>query len=542
MKRFSVTWLTRYLLLIVLLYVLAFSLFLVPSCSSRKHKPLTQRESYLNMITAGVKEVSMAAEDTEHDRYSPVLPEIERTEAFVSVEAETVDRPDGAVFADERIGYSGIGYISELPEHTESAFTIPVNVPYSQHYALTICLGSDYGATGAVRINQTEVIPFSLDGSKTFTRVTFYGVFLEKGKNSIALDIGYGHLECDYLELINDESVESIDFEIQEDPCDPQASPAARKLYSFLYENWGSCMLTGQYVSDSANRELGIIYRLTGQLPAIRFSELGTDRDTSQVESAIDWSVYMHGVVGLMWQWKAPGSSSVFAKDSDFDLSEALKNVDIYELAGMTDEEIQDAVQEHILPEGSMDLIRDIDRIAGSLRKLADMDIPVLWRPLHEAGGEWFWWGAAGPEYYEQLWELLFERLTSYHQLHNLIWIWNAQSADYCVPNDTYDIASVDVYLHSDRNFGSRYEQFISLARITDGQKILAISECSALPDQKKMLIDQSVWSFFGMWYGEYIMNPDGSFSDLNYSSNDLYNLYNSDLAFNLNDFLSVYQ
>ena len=185
-------------------------------------------------------------------------------------------------------------------------------------------------------------------------------------------------------------------------------------------------------------------------------------------------------------------------------------------------------------------LLTDIDSIAVSLKKLDNMNIPVLWRPLHEAGGGWYWWGADGREAYQKLWSLLWHRLTDYHRLNNLIWVWNGQSAAYLVPEQSYDIASLDVYLQPRMQFGSRYEQFISLARITNSRKLLALSECSTLPDPEMMKLDESVWSFFGLWYGDYLMNPDGSFNDSNYSSSDLYNLYNSELALSLNDFLSL--
>ena len=39
----------------------------------------------------------------------------------------------------------------------------------------------------------------------------------------------------------------------------------------------------------------------------------------------------------------------------------------------------------------------EIDKIRSKLvelKKLQASKIPVLWRPLHEAGGKWFWWGA----------------------------------------------------------------------------------------------------------------------------------------------------
>ncbi len=110
------------------------------------------------------------------------------------------------------------------------------------------------------------------------------------------------------------------------------------------------------------------------------------------------------------------------------------------------------------------------------------------------------------------------------------------------MPKDTYDIASVDIYLQPDMQFGSRYEQFFALARITEGKKLLGISECGSLPDPEMMQLDQALWSFFGLWCGDYLMQPDGSLNESYYSSMDLYNLYNSKLTLSLNDFLSFYQ
>ncbi len=42
-------------------------------------------------------------------------------------------------------------------------------------------------------------------------------------------------------------------------------------------------------------------------------------------------------------------------------------------------------------------MVRDIDAIASLLKRLQDHGVTVLWRPLHEAAGGWFWWGAGGP-------------------------------------------------------------------------------------------------------------------------------------------------
>ena len=32
---------------------------------------------------------------------------------------------------------------------------------------------------------------------------------------------------------------------------------------------------------------------------------------------------------------------------------------------------------------------------------------PVLWRPFHESDGDWFWWGAKGPETARELYKLM---------------------------------------------------------------------------------------------------------------------------------------
>jgi len=48
--------------------------------------------------------------------------------------------------------------------------------------------------------------------------------------------------------------------------------------------------------------------------------------------------------------------------------------------------------------EENIALLNDIDTMARKLKQVQDAGVPVLFRPLHEAEGGWFWWGAEGPE------------------------------------------------------------------------------------------------------------------------------------------------
>lgn len=530
----------RYLLLLICVCTVSVCFLFLPF--PNRNDAQQQKYSYYQYLSGDASDRSLAADELNPDSYQLNLPEINQAHFRRRIEAEAGKLPAGTALLRKRKGYSGKGYVGKLSAHTESAITFPVSVPQTQHYRITVCAAAPEPGDHALRVNDEVVSQFTIDDTEHFTKVTFYGIFIEKGKAQIAVDTIDTKLDIDYIELEDDASVYQADFSVGKSLCDPGASAESQKLYRFLRDNWGKRILTGQYVSDENDRELQLIYQMTGQLPAIRFSMLTNGNLRQQTEAAIDWNVYMHGIVGLMWQWEAPGCNSVYAEDTDFDLQAALRHKDMQKLAMIHPDDAERAVEAGSMRPETLMLLQEIDAVADALQPLKTMDIPVLWRPLHEAGGGWYWWGASGSAAYCALWQLLYYRMTDYHQLNNLIWIWNGQSAAYLVPEDTYDIASADIYLQPQMQYGSRFEQFLSLKKLTGGRKLLALSECSALPDPEMMQIDSALWSFFGLWYGDYLMNSDGTFSDMYYSSNDLYNLYNSEQAFTLNDFRSQYQ
>lgn len=59
--------------------------------------------------------------------------------------------------------------------------------------------------------------------------------------------------------------------------------------------------------------------------------------------------------------------------------------------------------------EENVALLADIEVMARKLKQVQETDVPVLFRPLHEAEGGWFWWGAEGPEPCVELYRLLYE-------------------------------------------------------------------------------------------------------------------------------------
>lgn len=150
--------------------------------------------------------------------------------------------------------------------------------------------------------------------------------------------------------------------------------------------------------------------------------------------------------------------------------------------------------------------LEQVDSIADYLKQLQDKDVPVLWRPFHEMNGEWFWWGdRRGEQGFTVLWKMLYHRLTDYHHLNNLIWVWNPNNPrkhpvdkvmGYALyyPGDAYvDVLAADVY-HREW-FQDTHDQLVELG----GGKLLALGEVGELPTADQ-LASYNRYAWFMIW------------------------------------------
>jgi mannan endo-1,4-beta-mannosidase len=146
-------------------------------------------------------------------------------------------------------------------------------------------------------------------------------------------------------------------------------------------------------------------------------------------------------------------------------------------------------------------MVTDIDQIAIQLKRLEAAGVPVLWRPLHEASGAWFWWGASGPTPYKAVWQLIWDRLIKVHHLSNLIWVWNAQNGDWYPGDDTVDIISTDIY-GGDKMYSPWKDSWTLCNSWSTGDqpKIIALSENGPIPDPDQLVNDRVPWSWFMTW------------------------------------------
>ncbi len=105
-----------------------------------------------------------------------------------------------------------------------------------------------------------------------------------------------------------------------------------------------------------------------------------------------------------------------------------------------------------------------LDRAADVLKQFDDANVPVLFRPLHEQNGTFFWWGHNGAKggalkarqkAWKAVWADLVEELTVRRGLRNLLFVFGTNQVNYdeVAPPLTYypggklvDIVSIDVY------------------------------------------------------------------------------------------------
>ncbi|KAL4811624.1 putative mannan endo-1,4-beta-mannosidase E [Aspergillus spinulosporus] len=283
-------------------------------------------------------------------------------------------------------------------------------------------------------------------------------------------------------------------------PVNPRASGPARNLLAHLVRIAGNgTTLSGQQELEDADWVTDNV----GFSPAILGVDL-MDYSPSRVEfGAVSTSIedaiaYANqgGIITICWHWAlpTPGSpsgtyntteqpwwSNFYTEATSFNLSAAMNP----------------ASRDYKL------ILRDIDAIAEQLVRLKD--IPILFRPLHEAEGGWFWWGAAGPEPCKALYRLMFDRLTKQHGLNNLLWVWNSKDPLWYPGNQYVDIVSVDVYADNG-DHSSQLAAYQDLQSLTGNfTKLIALGEVGNIPDPELMRKDGAQWAYWVTWNGDFI-------------------------------------
>jgi hypothetical protein len=247
-----------------------------------------------------------------------------------------------------------------------------------------------------------------------------------------------------------------------------------------------------------AQTQYDYVQQVTGKYAAIWGTDLiMSARNDQLMTNVIGW--WAKGVIPtIMWHWGAP------TKGEGYNQSKMTIDVNQCFITG-TPENVQ--------------MTADLKRIADNLTRLRDAKIPVLWRPLHEASGGWFWWDKSGGPAYVKLWQYMFNYFTKDRGLNNLLWVEGfdgSPSAAYWAGAAYVDIIGSDNY---DNLTTSHLNMFTACKTIAGNTMPIAFHECGTIADPANCQKDNAMWSWFMVW-DSFITGVDKTYLKTVYTSN----------------------
>ncbi|MDR1652089.1 MAG: Ig-like domain-containing protein [Prevotellaceae bacterium] len=301
--------------------------------------------------------------------------------------------------------------------------------------------------TVTLTFNQNVICPsaeqkkVSVSGGATISKIVY-----DSSKPTISILINNLDYETNYTLTIPANVIKnpsevgakaiSLTFTTQKEPkfsetlCTDNPSPEAVALYNYLKSIYGKKTLSGAMASVAWNiDEAERVYRWTGKYPAINtfdyihlWASPANWIDYGNISVVENWR-NEGGIVGAMWHWNVPkyeGAPRNVDSNNTFRTEETTFRTANATVAGTWENAVVNA---------------DLEKIADYLLLLKNKNIPVLWRPLHEAAGNiyawngsaWFWWGNDGAEAYKNLWRYMFNYFKQ-KDLNNLIWVFTTQT------------------------------------------------------------------------------------------------------------------
>lgn len=414
-------------------------------------------------------------------------------------EAEDAQLSPNLSVKKEMSGFSGTGYAEGFEaEGDECTFRITIEETGFYDFQFTIANIGGYKENFVLLDGVSAGTIASPEGF--FTEERMKRNYLEAGEHEITVSKYWGYIALDKLTVLQSKELEEDYYQVSAKLCNENADDCAKRLMSYLVDNYGTNIISGQYCDGGLyGHEMACIWKETGEFPAmvgldmIEYSPSRTAHGSEGKSITYAMQAWEEGaIVTICWHWNAPEQYLTGNWYSGFYTDST--NIDLDKIMNGEDEE------------GYQALISDMDVIAKELQKLQRAGVPVLFRPLHEASGGWFWWGDCTPDSYIKLYRLMYEKYTGEYGLHNLIWVWNGQDKSWYPGDDVVDIVGEDIY-PGEQVYSSQINQFMETHDYTDSGKMIVMSENGCLFDPDLALRDGAMWGYFGTWGGEFVSN-----------------------------------
>ncbi|MBE2272188.1 MAG: hypothetical protein IAE80_28395 [Anaerolinea sp.] len=232
--------------------------------------------------------------------------------------------------------------------------------------------------------------------------------------------------------------------------ANPNASAAAREVLAYmqgLTNRSDNRVVSGQFGSygdgttyNTALQQVQAVYNLTGQYPALTGMDCATPAGMNEVVRYMTDMWNAGSLVTLSCHFRNPwtGRSANDWQNTDTPDQWDRRNVRDLTIPGSPGYDAWIAI---------------LDNLAAHLQVLEDRGVVVMWRPLHELNGSWFWWGAQAPADFTAFWRHMFDYFTNVKGLNNLLWVYSPNTSISNPPvlanypgNDVVDMVGLDEY------------------------------------------------------------------------------------------------
>lgn len=301
--------------------------------------------------------------------------------------------------------------------------------------------------------------------------------------------------------------------------CDASANSSAKQLYQFLINNFGSKTISGAMANIGTKQlEAGYCNTELGDYPALLAIDLIWQHAWLLNKSSVTWwqnacdyeditqfvDHYNNGgMVAMSFHMNVPANQAAASSTTGDDF----KYNNVFSVTNA----VTDGTWENDF------LKKLLDESSDYIKLFSDKGIPILFRPLHEAAGQWFWWGYDGKEAFITLWKYVYNYYTNTKGLHNLIWVYTAawkwesgltnvsgleKNADWYPGDDYVDVVAFDQY-------GGTADETKEIFNLMTGLypgKIITQGECGNNQSFQLATITEQInagatWSWIMPWY-----------------------------------------
>lgn len=330
---------------------------------------------------------------------------------------------------------------------------------------------------------------------------------------------------------------------------DTKATQETINLWNYLKSIYGQKMLSGCWTETQFGGNDNV-ENCSGETPAIWGQDMNSwYRDRKEFNWINTWNQNIAGfkaahkrgqILQVNWHWQMPSSKVNGAYTRDAWGKDANGNSQM-----MTSQQWTDMVTPGTALYDAM--IEDIDyHVVNFLKKIVDdkgVPIPIIFRPLHEIDGGWFWWTCTSdPTKTAKLYKIMQDRIINYHGVHNLIWVYNPgvscnggswppyQTSEFArrklfYPGDAFcDITGIDLYDYDPAvrgtfaGTGKTYQDAWNMMKAIAPSKMIALCESEGLPNMEKTFSDPTYapWLYCLPWFSDkYTDNTTGNTRDL---------------------------